>query len=416
MSVRSSWSWATVGTLIDGTDGPPTRQAIVAFDGPRIAWVGSATELGEDTPPDIRDWSALTMIPGIVDVHTHLSLPADGKPYESALSIRDEVMTVIGAVNAARHLAVGVTTVRDNGARDMVGFAIRDAIAAGIVPGPQVLASGRPVTPTGGHFHWCHGVADGPDEIRAAIRSLVADGADHIKIMASGGGTAGSDPGAATYSVPELRVAVGTARELVRLTTAHCRATEGVARAVEAGVDCIEHAEFLRPDGELEFDERVAGRLIEGPAYVSPTLQAFGHYRLRALAAAAAERELTPEESAARARLDAHLDRHLATFNRLLTGGMRDRLVFGTDAGPHVTEFGDVAWGLELMVRGGMSPLEAIRAATDHAAAACGLSDRGAIVAGRRADFVLLEADPTTDVANVGRVAAVFQGGRQVVG
>ncbi len=414
MSARSSWTWSQVGNLIDGMDGEPRRDTLVAIDGQKIAWVGSEAELGDDRPSDIRDWSALTMMPGMIDVHTHLSLPADGRPYEAVQSHRDEVMTLIAADNAARHLEAGVTTARDNGARNMVGFAIRDAVKAGIVAGPRILASGRPLTPTGGHFNWCNGVADGPEAIRRAIRTLVVDGADHIKIMATGGGTVGSDPGAPAYSVEELRIAIETAHDLRRRTTAHCRATEGISRAIEARIDCIEHAEFLRPDGQIAYDERVAGGLVDSGVYVSPTLQAFGHYRLKALWQAAHSRELTAEESAARSRLEAHLEQHLSTFHRLREAGMVGRIVFGTDAGPHVTEFGDVAFGLELMVRGGMTPLEALSSATRVAAEACGLTDTGTITAGRRADFVLLEADPSDDVSRVGLIAAVVKGGQEL--
>src|SRR5436190_23812247 len=130
-----------------------------------------------------------------------------------------------------------VTTLSANRCRDSIMFDVRDAINRGLMVGPRMLIAGRPVTMTGGHFHWCNGVADGEDEIWEQIRRLVQEGADHIKIMASGGGTEGTNPGLPSYTARELRAAVDASHHYGRLTTAHCRATQAIANAVEAGLD-----------------------------------------------------------------------------------------------------------------------------------------------------------------------------------
>ena len=183
-----------------------------------------------------------------------------------------------------------MTTLRDNGGRNRVTFIVREAMQRGYFIGPRLLLSGRPVTHSYGHFYWCNGVADGADAIRAVVRQLVAEGADHIKIMASGGGTAGNIPYYPSYTAAELRVAVEAAHALGRLTTAHCRAKQSMVNALEAGLDCIEHAEFLVPPAEvvelgtgvptsgvMQYDPRVTAALLEAGTFVSYTMQAGGY-------------------------------------------------------------------------------------------------------------------------------------------
>jgi imidazolonepropionase-like amidohydrolase len=175
-----------------------------------------AQEVLETVPPTrLVHFPTGAILPGLIDSHAHLTLAGDGRTYEQMTLDRDEMMALVAVRNMHRHLAAGVTTIRDNGGRNLVVFAVREAIER---------LSGRPITHSLGHFHWCNGVADSAEEIVAAVRRLVAEGADHIKIMASGGGTVGTIPSLASYRPDELRVAVETAHDLGRLTTAHARA------------------------------------------------------------------------------------------------------------------------------------------------------------------------------------------------
>src|SRR6266700_2229017 len=144
----------------------------------------------------------------MVDAHAHLTLAADRRTYEQMVLDPDEMMALVSVSNLQRHLATGVTTLRDNGGRNRVTFIVRQAINRGYFIGPRLLLSGRPVTHSYGHFYWCNGVADGADAIRAVVRQLVAEGADHIKIMASGGATAGNLPYYPSYTAAELHAAV----------------------------------------------------------------------------------------------------------------------------------------------------------------------------------------------------------------
>src|SRR5262245_55370665 len=249
----------------------------VAVEGSRITAVGPAAEVTRGASPGaVEAYADATLMPGLVDAHAHLTLAADRRTYEQMVLDPDEMMALVSVSNLQRHLACGVTTLRDNGGRNRVTFIVREAINRGYFIGPRLLLSGRPVTHRYGHFYWCNGVADGIEAIRATVRQLVAEGADHIKIMASGGATAGNIPYYASYGVDELRAAVDTAHGLGRLTTAHCRAKQSMINALEAGLDCIEHGEFLIPgkvvqygggissSGIMEYDPAVARPLPSG--------------------------------------------------------------------------------------------------------------------------------------------------------
>ena len=197
-----------------------------------------------------------------------------GSSYEDVIeSDTDEIMLLRAAKNAMIHLKAGVTTLRENGARNKVTFNLREGAQRGYVTAPRLLLCGRPVTVTGGHFYWCNQQADGVEGVRAAVRELVKDGADHIKIMASGGGTAITDLRRPSYTVEELRAIVDEAHNMGKPTTAHCLATGSIVNALEAGVDMIEHAGFIEPDGSYKFDPHVAERIAKQGTYISPTVQ-----------------------------------------------------------------------------------------------------------------------------------------------
>jgi imidazolonepropionase-like amidohydrolase len=408
-----------VARLIDGVGPTALDDAAISIDSSRIAWVGKASELRDsDSDPEWYDCGPnSTALPGLVDVHTHFTLLADGRSYEDMAAESDELLAMAAVRNAGTHLRSGVTTARDNGARNRLGFALKGAIDHGVIEGPRLLVSGRPVTPTRGHFHWCNGTADGEVEIRQAIRQLVGEGADHIKIMASGGGTAGTDPGRASYEVAELKVAVETAHTLGRLTTAHCRAAEGMARAIEADVDCMEHGEFLTTEGEMVFDEGLARRLVDSGMYLSPTLQSNGSDTLVRLEQKEKSDGLTHGEKQLLAAVRAEISQRLDHFNRLISLGLGPRMLCGTDAGCFDYSFGHMDYGLSLMVAGGMSPMEAILSATRIAAEACGVADEvGSLAPGKQADVLVVHGNPLDDISVIAWPLLVMKAGRPVGG
>lgn len=405
--------------LFDGVTGTlQNGQAVLVTDS-HIAAVGPKDVLRSQIPPNttIVDLGAVCLAPGLIDSHTHLSLAGDGRPYAEMFSESDEMMVLTGAMNLRRHLAAGITTIREHGARNKVGFVLKEGVERGYVPGPRMLVSGRPITCTGGHFHMCNEVADGEAEIRKSVRRLVHEGADYIKIMASGGGTAGTIPGRASYSVAELHAAVHEAHHFHRLTVAHCRAKESMVRAVEAGIDLMEHAEFLDPDDQLRFDPKLAEMMAESGIWVSPTLQAWTNYpRIVALRQRRDAGLITPAEEQTLAALEARAEVRLDIMRRMLDYDLRERIVPGTDSGVGSLAFGHLDYDLQLLVQVGFTPAEALLSATRISAAAIGMEDElGTVAVGKVADLVAFDGDPTQDIGAVSRVVAVFQAGTQIV-
>src|SRR5215472_17140144 len=233
------------GLLSDGITGPPMRDAIVAFSHGRITAVGRAEDFGTLAERATDLGSERVLMPGLVDCHAHPTLYPDRQPLEVQLRAPDEMLALTAVRQLTLHLTSGVTTVRDCAARGHTMFWVREAIRRGFFVGPRLQLAGRAITHSAGHIWWSGAVADTPDEIRRNVRVLVAEGADVIKLVASGGGTAGGIPYLASYTVDELRVGVEAAHALERRTVAHARATQSIENCVDAGVDAIAHVEFL---------------------------------------------------------------------------------------------------------------------------------------------------------------------------
>ena len=393
------------------------NQAVLISDG-RILAVGPADTIASQTPPDTEtiDLGDATLTPGLIDGHTHLSLAGDGRSYVEMFSESDEMMVLTGAYNLRRHLDAGITTLREHGARNKVGFAIKEALSRGYIAGPRMQVSGRPITCSGGHFHMCNEVADGPDEIRRSVRRLVHEGADYIKIMTSGGGTAGTLPGRASYSVEELHAVVHEAHHFHRLTAAHCRAKESMVRAVAAGIALMEHAEFLDPDHEMRFDPDLAEKMAECGIWISPTLQAWTNYgRIVDLELKRDRGELSPAAASQLQALSDRAEKRLDIMRRMLDYCRIDRIVPGTDSGVGSLAFGHLDYDLRLLVKVGFTPGEALLSATRISAEAIDMADElGTIEPGKIADLAAFKGEPTKDVLALSDVAAVFQAGVRV--
>lgn len=415
--------------LVTAVDGEVIQDAAIAVDGGRITHVGTSVDVKHQLGRNHNtlDYGSSTILPGLIDAHCHITLTGDGSTYEQQVLDPDEMMSLIAVNNMERHLAAGVTTIRDNGGRNRVVFVVREAVRRGYIRAPRMLLSGRPLTHSYGHFYWCNGVADGPVEIKAAVRQLVAEGADHIKIMASGGATAGNIPYYASYDAEEMRVAVDAAHALGRLTTAHCRATTSMENAVEAGLDCIEHAEFLVPgqmmeigrgvasSGVMQYDPRVTERILRSGLYVSFTAQAGGLETLQHLRVMESQRTLTADERHRKSALEGYFDIKLGILSALVAEGMLPRLAISSDAGPFDASFGRLQDGIELSVAAGLSPVQAIISATATPAAACGIADQvGSLKPGLLADLLVVAGDATQDVSRLWDVTAVYQSGQLV--
>jgi imidazolonepropionase-like amidohydrolase len=398
--------------LIDGSGSQPQHNVEIFVDDNGV--IQDVAPAGtKERPADAVVYSnpGKTVLPGFIDVHVHLMFGEAGRTYKDVWhNDTDFLMAMRGPRNAYIHLRAGVTTVRDAGAVRDVGFAIKEAAQAGLFLAPRILVTGRPVTVTGGHFWWCGQEADGVEGVRTAVRQLVKDGADGIKIMASGGGTVGTDSTRPSFSVEELRAIVDEAHQFGKRTMAHCVAAEAVARAAEAGVDEIEHFNFLHPDGSRVWDQAAADKILEKGLFVSPTIQT-GWRWIEEVQKEEQEGSLTSSE---RKRLDAALyktNTKLEFIGRFHEMGVP--IVAGTDS---ISRFGDYAIGLELFHRAGLSPMEVIVSATSLAAKAIGMEGQvGTVKPGMLADFVYVDGDPLADVSVLDRVSSVVLNGQVVV-
>src|SRR5467141_524989 len=264
----------TAARLLDGSGGAAVEQAALLIDGDRVAGLGRAADV---QPPggasvERRDYGAATILPGLVDAHTHLVAPGDGTLGDDIAKEDDDILLLQAAKNARTLLHSGVTTLRENGAKGKVAFSLREGIRRRLAPGPRMVVCGRPITITGGHMGYFGSEADGEAAVRAEVRTLLKEGADYIKIVASGGSTRTSDPNRASYTVPELAAMTDEAHRHGVLTAAHCTSAQGVQNCLDADVDMIIHCIFTEPDGTYRFRPDLVERLVAAKAWVNPTL------------------------------------------------------------------------------------------------------------------------------------------------
>jgi imidazolonepropionase-like amidohydrolase len=402
-----------VGLLVDGTAAPPVKDAAVLIDGERIVAVGPDAQVPRPEGSLAREFPSLTLLPGLVDCHSHLNLPGDGTTIEGAAADGDDLLLLRSAENARITLHAGVTTLRDNGASHRTTFAIKEALRRKIITGPRVSISGRPITITGGHCWPFGGEADGVDGVRAMVRQMVKEGADWIKVMATGGGTANTLPYRPSYTVAELRAVVEEAHSANRLAAAHCSCTAGMLNALDAGVDMIIHGNFHDPDGRFVFDKDVARRIADQGVWVNPTLHV-NRVRLWRLERLAEQRPLTEDESANLALERRRYGERCENFQGLLAAGVK--VVAGSDSGWSFYNFGGFVHEIEAMASAGLGVAAALRSATLQSAESMGVArDVGSLEVGKLADLLLVDGDPTTDTTALTRVSAVFLGGAPVV-
>ena len=403
------------GKLIDGVNAAAREGMAVAFQDGFVSWVAPRGELEDrlrDTAHEALEYPGATLLPGLFDSHTHTNMPGDGRTGEEGDRDSDEIRLLRSARNVGNALSTGVTSLCDCGSWNRTGFALKDGLAQNVVEGPTVLVSGPPLTVTGGHLWFMGGEADGVDAVRSRVRSLVKQGADFIKIAASGGSTLTSDPYRPAYSMEELRAIVDEAHNRDKPVLAHCRSTKSINYALDAGVDAILHCFFYDEDGSYRYDEATADRLAESEVWLNPTMH-LGRASRAALLRAMEERPLTPAEQVRLDRSNRMGGIGVEQFRRLIQAGVK--LIGGSDCGWGSYPFGDFQGEVLAMADAGLSPMQAILAGTRNAATALRRDDQtGAIEPGKDADLLVVDGDPLQDLEALRSVAAVFKGGRRV--
>ena len=400
------------GAVLEVETGETKPNQTIVVEKGRIVEIGDTGKLKHREPSEEIDLSGLTLLPGLIDCHTHLGSRADR--YDEVSKFRDSPFhNAFAAVKHAKiTLEAGFTTVRDVGSKPFLAVDLRQSIDEGFIPGPRIIASGPSISITGGHGdinnyapqvrvemfpeERDYRIADGVDQVRHVVRAQLKHGVDVIKINASGGVLSRGDaPGAPQYTVEELRAAVEEAHAAGRKVAAHAHGAQGIKNAVIAGVDSIEH-------GSLIDDEGIALMIKHGTWLVADI------YNDDYILGRAKEFGM-PEEFIEKERKVGQIQRD--NFAKAAKAGVK--VAFGTDAGvyPH----GENAKQFAYMVKYGLTPAQAIRSATIDAAELLGKAkELGKIAPGYHADFIAVSGDPAKDVTILENIRVVIKAGKIV--
>ena len=398
------------GRLIDGVNGRAVENAAVLIEGSLIRQVGSQADVAAPEGAEVEgyDYSGKTVLPGLVDAHTHLNFPGDGTMGDEVGAEADDILLLTSAYNAHATLRSGVTTARENGAKNQTAFALKEGIRRNLVAGPQMIVCGRPITITGGHMWYFGEEADGVVEVRAAVRQLIKEGADYIKIVATGGSTKSSYPDRVSYGMDELSAMVEEAHNFGKLTAGHCRSEQGVIAALETGIDMILHATAYDTDGNYQFQPELAERMAKSEVWVNPTIHVQRAWAWH-LERKKEEEGLTPEEELRLTRFAEESDNRMDNCRRLKEAGVN--LVAGSDNWG-IYPAGQFYLEVDAMASSGLSNMEAILAATRDSARSIGVGDGvGTLEPGKQADVLVVAENPLEDIGALKRVEAVFKGG-----
>ena len=388
------------GRVLDVHTGRETPSQTIVISGDRIVAITPSAQVSAQPGDHEIDLSQSTVMPGLMDVHTHLTMAPNFDPYYE-LSMTPGKEAIIGVENAKVTLEAGFTTVRNVGAEDYTDVALRDEINLGHIPGPHMQVSGPALGITGGHmdsnllpfeYHvTAEGVADGIPAVQQKVRQNIKYGADLIKIGASGGVLSkGDDPQASQYTLEEMQAIVADAHRLGRKVAAHAHGAQAIALATQAGVDSIEHGSYIN-------DEDIALMKQHG-TYLVPTSYLYDWFRQYGNLPDLYKQKMIDTASVAR-----------ANHKRAIAAGVK--VALGTDAAvyPH----GLNAHELEVYVQAyGMTPLAAIQTATLNAADLMGWTDRtGSLEPGKWADIIAINGDPLQDVTLLQHVPFVMKSG-----
>jgi imidazolonepropionase-like amidohydrolase len=405
----------TGGTLIDGTGRDPVRNATVVIEGERIAAAGAASAVKVPKNAQVLDAGGRTILPGIIDCHVHGTYRA--RDMRQHL-LNAPTYNVLRSTSVLREtLACGVTTARDMGGADA---GLREAIAEGYIDGPRLLISIAMISQTGGHGDawvpaglrvqkraWLPSpVADGPDEVRRLVRHVLMAGADFIKICATGGITSVTDSwDEPQFTLAEIQVAVAEAAMRKKGVAVHAEGVDGIRTALEANIHSLEHGWFI--------DEQCADKMLETGTWWVPTLALVPLSLEHRKANTAWDKQQLANESSKELEIYERMQKQIPIWKHAVKKGVR--VAFGTDQS-HRLLVGENLVEFRFMVEWlGMTPMEALVAATSRAAECIGRNDVGVVEAGRYADVLVVDGDPLANIRILeerARLKLVMKGGR----
>jgi imidazolonepropionase-like amidohydrolase len=380
-------------STFDGTGAAPVPGQAVVVEGRRIAWIGPQDSAPSFAAHRIRDGRGGTVMPGMINCHVHVANDGDGDLFAQVQNDTMPISTIRGVKNLAIALQSGVTSVRDCGAADSLAIELSKAVEDGMIPGPRIRAAGRVITMTGGHGHFIGRQADGPVGTAQATRAEIAGGAHFIKVMATGGVlTKGVHPNQTALQPDELAAVAREAHNAGKRVASHAIGGQGIKNAIAAGIDSIEHGFYLD-------DESLAAAVDRG-TYLVPTLIAVNRI--------VDNPDKIPSWVVEKAESES--GHHRDSFVAAVRSGMK--IAAGTDAGTPFNPHGELPTELELMVEFGISPVQALVAATRNAAENLDLlHDLGTLEVGKLADLIVVDGDPTADVGVTRNVLLVAKDG-----
>ena len=405
------------GRLIDARGDKPIENGAVLLEDSKILQVGHANEISppDGAPVEEFDFPQGTVLPGLIDVHTHFNYMGDGSHTDDVMAMEDDILLIRSMVNARTHLESGVTTVRECGGKHKTISSLRDGIRQGLILGPKILACVRPITITGGHMWQMGSEADSKDEVIKAVRQVIKEGADFIKVPTTGGSTKTSFPFFPSHNLPELQAIVEEAHKFGKQVATHSRATSGIVNSLDAGVDMIIHCWMQEPDGSWKFQQNVAERIVKEDRAVNPTIYV-AYSRILAMRQKIEESKGPSEvdeygRSLSGAERD--FDSLLDTIRRYVELGAR--LAPGSDSGFTWYPFGQFVHELEYFTHVGMPTMKAIQSATRDAAKTVGISSiTGTLEPNKAADVIVVNGNPADNISALSDVQAVFVEGSKV--
>ena len=412
---NSDYTIIKAARIFDGTGAKTLKGHAILMDGHKISAIGPSNEISapDGSKVTICDYGNSTILPGLVDGHTHMMAPGDGTHGDITGAEDDDILLMRALKNAKTFLDAGVTTARENGAKNNVAFSLKKGIRSGLSEGPEMIISGRPITITGGHFWYCGSEADGIDGVRQEVRKLVKEGADFIKIMATGGSTWSSDPLRPSYTPEEIAAIVEEAHRFGKLTAAHCASMQGIKNSLDAGVDMIIHCVFEDETGMYDFNDPLAEQLAAAKAWVNPTLHVVQAGIDHTERIGYDRGWLTKDEQASIDSSKASLETRIDSVNRLIKMGVR--MIAGSDSPWGAFPPGEFVKEIIALNKAGLSNSEALVTGLSHAAESIAVSNQaGTLSPGRPGDVLVVGGDPTSDLNALWDVKDVHKSGIRV--